>query len=610
MLTTLPRRKRRVVLTVTLGLVFVVAVAAVVWAMMPSKQTYRPGGEVEGLTATLARSLPEDYPRIIFTDASAEAGIVFRHFDGRRTSQLPEDMGSGAAWGDYDNDGWMDLFVVNQAGPLTLTPEEIAASPAHHALYHNNGDGTFTEVSAQAGVDGRGWGMAAAWGDYDGDGWLDLYVSAYGQNTLYRNNGDPGSGPGQAPTFTDHTEAAGLDAPAGFWTGASWGDYNRDGRLDLYVTGYVKYVPMEGQQGSTQYDVDVPPSLNPSSFNPERNLLYRNDGNGRFTEVARKSGVENAQGRSLSAAWADFDDDGWLDLYVANDVSDNVLFRNLGNETFEEISHRALVADYRGAMGIAVGDWDGDADLDMFITHWIAQENALYSNRHADRIPRPAPAPKPLQFMDLADRFGLGQIALDYIGWGTSFFDYDNDGRLDLFVSNGSTFQQQETPHLLIPMQDQLFWNRGAGAGFFDVSAVSGAFFSAEYVGRGAAFADYDNDGDVDVFVVNHDGPGVLLRNDGGNRNRWLKVALEGQQGGGSTLGARVRVVAGEQVQIRQVGAQSSYCSQNSPLAHFGLGEAMTVDTLDVIWPNGDRQTHLGVATNQTLRVVEGREGD
>ena len=600
MLNTLPRRKRRLVLTVTLGLVFVVAVAAAVWALVPSKQTYRPGEAVEGLTATLARALPEDYPRITFTDATREAGIAFRHFEGRRTSQLPEDMGSGAAWGDYDNDGWMDLFVVNQAGPLTLNPEKQAASAAHHALYHNNGDGSFTEVSAEAGVDGRAWGMAAAWGDADNDGFADLFVSAYGQNTFYHNNGDG--------SFADRTRAAGLDAPDGFWAGASWGDYNRDGRLDLYVTGYVKYVPLEGRQGSSQYDVEVPPSLNPSSFNPERNLLYRNNGDGTFSEVARKAGVENAQGRSLSAAWADFDDDGWPDLYVANDVSDNVLFRNLGNETFEEISHRALVADYRGAMGIAVGDWDGDADLDMYITHWIAQENALYSNRHADRAPRPAPTPGPLQFMDLADRFGLGQIALDYIGWGTGFFDYDNDGRLDLFVTNGSTFQQEDAPHLLIPMKDQLFWNRDDEAGFYEVSAVSGAFFETAYVGRGAAFADYDNDGDVDVFVVNHDGPGILLRNDAEALNRWLKVALQGQQSNRSAFGARLRVVAGDRVQIRQIGAQSSYCSQHSPLAHFGLGTASAVDTLAVIWPGGHRQTWLDVPANQTLRLVEGEE--
>ena len=600
MLNTLPRRQRHLVLTVALGGVFVMAMAVVVWFFSSPAQSYRPGEAIEGLTAGLARSLPEDYPRITFTDATDEAGIAFRHFSGRRTSQLPEDMGSGAAWGDYDNDGWLDLYVVNEVGPLTLTAAAVAASPAHNVLYHNNGDGTFSEVSTQAGVDIRGWGMAAAWGDYDNDGWLDLFIAAYGQNLFYHNNGDG--------TFSDQTLAVGLGQVTGFWTGASWGDYNRDGWLDLYVTGYVKYVSIDGQASSAQYDVDVPPSLNPSSFNPERNLLYRNNGDGTFREVAGRSGVANAEGRSLSAAWVDFDEDGWPDLYVANDVSDNVLFRNLGNETFEEISHRALVADYRGAMGIAVGDWDGDTDLDMFITHWVAQENALYANRHADLTQRPTPTPTILQFMDVADRYGVGQIALDYIGWGTSFFDYDNDGRLDLFVVNGSTFQQQEAPHLLVPMNDQLFWNRSAEEGFFDVSAVSGEFFKAEYVGRGAAFADYDNDGDVDVFIVNHDGPGVLLRNDGGNRHRWLKVALEGRQSNRSAIGARLRLMVADTVQVREVGVQPSYCSQNSLVVHFGLGSAPVVDTLEVRWPSGRRDIWLDVAANQTLRLMEGKE--
>ncbi len=594
----LPRRKRLVAVTATFGVLFLAVTALGVWLLSPPAQPYRPGEDLEGLTSDLARSLPEAYPRRTFTDATREAGIAFRHFSGRRTSQLPEDMGSGAAWGDYDNDGRLDLYVVNEVGPLTLTPEDVAASPAHNALYHNSGDDTFTEVSALAGVDYRGWGMAAAWGDYDNDGWLDLFVAAYGHNVLYRNNGDG--------TFTDRTEASGLGQHEGFWAGASWGDYDRDGRLDLYVAGYVQYVPRQGQQPSLQYDVETPAAINPSAFAPERNLLFHNRGDGTFREVARQAGVDNPQGRSLSAAWADFDEDGWPDLYVANDVSDNVLFRNLGDGTFEEISHRALVADYRGAMGIAVGDWNGDADLDLFITHWIAQENALYDNLRADAAK--AGMPPLIQFMDVADRYGVGQIALDFIGWGTSFFDYDNDGRLDLFVVNGSTFQQKEAPHLLVPMKDQLFWNGGPEAGFFDVSAVSGAYFETERVGRGAAFGDYDNDGDVDLFVVNHDGPGVLLRNDGDARNGWLKVTLEGRQSNRSAMGARVRLVAAGRVQVLQVGAQPSYCSQNSLTAHFGLGDAPVVDTLEVIWPGGSRQLWLDVAARQTLRVVEGEE--
>ena len=598
----LPRRKRHLLLTVGLGLVFAGAITLLVWRVTRPEPTYRPGEAIEGLTAELARTLPDDHPRVLLTDVTEEAGIGFRHFSGVRSSQLPEDMGSGAAWGDYDNDGWLDLYVANMVGPLTMSPDEVAASPAHAALYHNDGDGTFSEVSAAAGVGFRGWAMGVGWGDYDNDGWLDLVVTAYGQNALYHNNGDG--------TFTERAEEAGLGGVEGFWAGASWGDYQRDGHLDLHVAGYVSYERLADPGTSSHYDVEEPATINPSSFRPERNLLYRNNGDGTFSEVAGKAGVPGRKGRSLEAVWTDFDQDGWPDLYVANDVSDNVLYRNLGDGSFADISHAARVADYRGAMGVAVGDWDGDSDMDMVVTHWIAQENALYSNRFSEgeEAASTEASSSPLRFRDEADRFGLGQIALDYIGFGTSFFDYDNDGRLDLFVTNGSTFQQRENPLLLVPMQDQLFWNRGPVEGFYDVSSVSGEYFEREYGGRGAAFGDYDNDGDVDVFIVNNGGPGILLRNDGGNRNRWLEVRLEGRQSNRSAIGTRLRLVVGGTVQIREVGSQASYLSQNSLTEHFGLGAAPRADTLEILWPSGSRQVLLDVAADQLLDVVEGEE--
>lgn len=584
--------------TATFSLIFVAAAIAIVLVTTRSEPTYRPGEAVEGLTADLDRSVPGDYPRITFTDVTDRSGITFRHFSGHRTTQLPEDMGSGAAWADYDNDGWLDLFVVNQAGPLTLSADEVRSSSARSALYRNNGDGTFTDVSASAGIDYRSHGMGAAWGDYDNDGWPDLVVSSYGENELFRNNGDG--------TFERRSEQSGIGAYQGFWTGVSWGDFDRDGLLDLYVAGYVKYSDLGKMPPSLQYDVEAPPSLNPSAFAPERNLLYRNNGDGTFTEMAYQAGVANPRGRSLAAAWVDLDDDGWPDLYVANDVSDNALFRNLGNGLFEEVSLAARVADYRGAMGIAVGDWDGDADVDLFITHWIAQENALYNNMRTQRLELDLPRARTLQFMDEADRYGLGQIALDYVGWGTSFFDYDNDGSLDLFVVNGSTLQEDDDPRLLVGMRDQLFWNRNAEEGFYDVSAVSGQYFATESVGRGAAFGDYDNDGDTDVFVVNNGGRAVLLRNDGGNTNRWLKIRLEGRQSNRSAIGAKLRLVAGPTVQIREVGSQSSYLSQNSLIAHFGLGSRAQADTLEIVWPSGLREILTNVAADQTLHLVEG----
>lgn len=576
------------------------------WLWPEEERVYQPGQAVEGLSAELDRSVPENYPHVVFVDVTQQAGIDFRHFAGERTSQLPEDMGSGAAWIDYDRDGWLDLFAVNTSGPLTWNSDQMDQSPAHTALYRNNGDGTFTDVSAEAGVDLRAWGMSAAVGDVDNDGWPDLFVTAYGTNVLYLNNGDG--------TFSEATQAAGLGEHEGFWTGAAFGDYDRDGDLDLYVTGYVQYNEDAGTETVSQYDVETPASINPSSFPPERNLLYRNDGDGTFTEVAESAGVVDPEGRGLMATWADFTGNGWPDLYVANDVSDNRLYQNNGDGTFDDISHPARVADYRGAMGLAVGDWDGDQDLDLFISHWIAQENALYTNLGRPAAPSGnAPVPT-VQFMDEADRYGLGQVALDYVGWGTSFFDYDNDGQLDLFVANGSTLQQADRPERLEPMDDLLFWNRSANAGFFEASAIRGTSvfrttrgepLSEAFVGRGAAFGDYDNDGDLDLFVVNHDGPGKLLRNENDLDRHWLKVRLEGQASNRSAIGARIRLVVGDRVQIREVAAQGSYLSQNTLVQHFGLGQHATVDTLTVDWPSGRRQVETAIAADQKLHLRE-----
>jgi Tfp pilus assembly protein PilF len=598
----LPRRQRLITLAGFGALVFILAVIGAVWALTGrAEERYRAGDEVAGLTAALDRGVPSDAPRVEFTDATEQAGIRFRHFPGRRATRLPEDMGSGAAWGDYDADGWLDLYLVNQAGPLDLTPAEVAASPGHAMLYHNLGDGTFEERSRAAGVDFRGTGMGAAWGDYDSDGHPDLLVTAYDTLVLYRNLGDG--------SFRDVTGPAGLGALKGFWTGVAWADYDRDGDLDAYVTGYVRYDDELGTGSSGQYDIEQPARLNPSTFPPERNLLLRNNGNGTFSEVASQAGVADPAGRGLAAAWADFDEDGWLDIYVANDISDNRLFRNRGNGTFEDVSHRALVADYRGSMGIAVGDWDGDSDFDLFLTHWIAQENALYTNqrrRPPERGGPDSPPDAPIRFMDEADRFGLGQVALDFIGWGTAFFDYDNDARPDLFVVNGSTFQRKDDPTRLVPMRDQLFWNGGGRRGFYDVSFLAGPYFRQTLVGRGLAVADYDNDGDLDAIIVNHGDHAVLLRNDATATNAWVQMWLEGRESNRSAVGARVRIVAGQTGQVQAVGSQPSYLSQHGPVLHFGLGTATTVDTVEVRWPAGGVQVFTDLPVRTRVRLVEG----
>lgn len=571
-------------------------VATVRWRQ--PEQAYQPGEDREGITSELARNLPANYPRVTFTDITRQAGIEFHHFSGKRSSQLPEDMGSGAAWGDYDNDGWVDLVVANEVGPLTITDSERRQSPARARLYHND-HGTFSDVTDKAGIEFRGWGMGVAWGDYDNDGNVDLVLTAYGHNVLYHNNGDG--------TFTDRSLVSRIGVPEGFWTGASWGDYNRDGFLDLYITGYVKYKRPDNAGAQSRYDIENPASINPASFRPERNLLFRNNGNGTFTEVATAAGVADITGRGLSAAWADLDGDGWPDLYVANDQSDNAFFRNLGSGKFADLSHSARVADYRSAMGIAVGDWDNDGAQDLFLTHWLAQENALYTNELSDSKKRLRGGDvSKLTFMDEADHFGLGQISLDFVGWATSFIDYDNDGKVDLFVVNGSTLQSKSDSTQLVPEHNLLFWNQGRRAGFFDVSPVAGATFGKEFVGRGAAFADYDNDGDEDVFIVNHGGPGILLRNDGGNRNHWLQVEVRGTKSNRQGIGATVRVVVGDTTQTRQVGAQSSYLSQNSLIETFGLGAATRADTVEVRWPSGARDVRAGVSPNQRLLIVEG----
>jgi hypothetical protein len=592
-----PRRKKGIFVTIAVSAVFVVATGVVLICRGMQSEVYVPGEAIEGVTSTLDRRLPPEVPNVRIVDASESAGIDFRHFPATRTSQLPEDMGSGVSWGDFDGDGWDDLYLANLSGSLAQIGTQREGAPGRNALLRNTQDGRFEDVSHEAGVDLDCLCLGSVWGDYDNDGDLDLFVTAYGKNRLFSNRGDG--------TFEEATVSAGVEGRDGFWAGASWADYDRDGWLDLYVTGYVRFV--RGRRGETtmQYDVESPASINPSSFEPERNLLYRNNSDGTFAEVGEKAGVDNPTGRSLSAAWADFDSDGWVDLYVANDVSDNVFFRNRGDGTFEDISLQALVADYRGAMGLAVADWDGDLDLDLFVTHWIAQENALYSNLSGDRGSRPGQGMGLLRFIDVADRFGLGQIALDVVGWGTFFFDYDNDGRADLFVANGSTLQRRDDPSQMIPMENLLFWNGGPEQGFYEVSGIAGSVFDSARVSRGAAFSDYDRDGDLDVAVSVHGGRLLFLNNQGHPSNHWLGVRLSGKSSNRHGLGSRILVFAGTLELVQEVGSQPSYLSQNTNVAHFGLGSQQRIDTLEVRWPSGRVTRLTDVDVDQVVTVHE-----
>ncbi len=542
-----------------------------------------------------------DHAHVVFTDITNKAGINFTHFFGERTNQMPEDMGSGAAWIDYDQDGYDDLFVVNEAGPLTMTATEVKKSPAHCELYHNNGNGTFTNVTKNAGINFQGMGMGVAAADMDNDGYPDIFMTAFGKNVFYHNNGNG--------TFTDQTKQAGLGGKLGFWTGASWADYDRDGYLDLYVCGYVNYSRLNMLPAmNSRENIEEPPDINPLAFPPERNLLYHNNKNGTFTEVAIQAGVADLTGKSLSASWNDFNNDGWPDLYVANDVGDNALYLNMGNGTFNDASHPAHVADGHSSMGLAIGDWNNDGLMDLFITHWLAEPNGFYVNKSnmSNTMSRMSNSTQSLRFEDEADKYGLAKVSINDVAWGTSFFDYDNDTRLDLLAINGSTNQQPDHPKYLVPMKNHLFWNEGSDKGFAEVTAESGEALSYKNVGRGAAFGDYDNDGDMDVFVVNNGGRAVLLRNDGGNKNNWLELKLVGTKSNRSAIGTKIKIVSRNVSQIREVNNQSSYLSQNSLTQHFGLAKFTKVDTLNIQWPSGLNQQFLNIPVNVRIEITEG----
>jgi hypothetical protein len=557
-------------------------------------------GSITGLTSTLSRHVTPDMVRFKFQDLSRAAGITFHHFPSPRQSLLPEDMGSGLAWGDYDNDGDSDLFLVNFYGtilepipdnhPQEGSPTQGPSAQGRCALYRNDGDGRFTNVSQQAGVDHACYGLAAAWGDYDNDGDLDLYVTSYGANALFHNNGDG--------TFVDVTPTAGVGDPR-FSAGCAWTDYDQDGHIDLYVCNYVKFDFHEEDRDrlSRQFGSEIPYTINPSTYPPEANSLYRNNGDGTFVDVANATGVANQSGRSLGAAWFDFDGDGWIDLYVANDVSSNGVFRNLGDGTFADIGARSLAADYRGAMGLAIGDVDRDRDLDLFVTHWLAQENAYFQNMISLGWTEEDGSPK-LFFMDSADQHGLGQISLHLVGWATGFVDLDNDSNLDLWVVNGNTMEMPTDNSRLVPQRMHIF-RQLATEGFFEMGTLVCPRLDQPFVGRGGAHADYDNDGKMDLAVMVHGDQPILLHNESVGVGHWIVVRLRQIAANTRALGARVTVRTGDVVQTAQVGADCSYLSQSDTDLHFGIGQADAVDELTIYWPDGIQETHRNVLPNQ-----------
>ncbi|MEK7730831.1 MAG: VCBS repeat-containing protein, partial [Planctomycetota bacterium] len=515
---------------VSVGGVAVLTVAVAALARKEYHAVPSVGIGVEGVTSVLTKAVGRDEVPIRFENVSARMGISFLHFPAERASLLPEDMGSGVACGDYDADGFTDLFFVNISGSV-LPGAVMDREQGKSRLYRNVNGELFEDVTDAAGVGFVGYGMGAAWGDYDNDGDLDLYVTSFGDNALYQNQGDG--------TFRDVTAQSGVQ-DSRFSSGCSWADYDRDGDLDLYVCNYVDFVFRESDRGLKVRSsaMDEPYTLNPSSYPAQPNSLFRNKGDGTFEEVAAAAGVANPTGKGLSASWVDMDNDGWVDLYVANDVSENGVFRNRGDGTFEDVGPSSLAADYRSAMGVAVADFDDDLDQDLVITHWIAQENALYQNMVTEDRAGGSTAGR-LWFMDVADAFGLGQISLDMVGWATGFADFDNDGRRDLWMVNGNTLECVADHHALQPQQAFIFWNRGL-RGYVEIAAKACPRLAKPFVGRGGAQVDFDRDGKVDLVWPTHGGEVIILKNISEPSGHWLRVDLRQRAGNRFALGARV----------------------------------------------------------------------
>ncbi len=526
-----------------------------------------------------------------FTDIAEQAGlrepVIYGDVD--RKTYIVEVVGCGVAFFDYDNDGWMDLLVL---GGTRLSG---APPGATNRLYKNNRDGTFTDVTAKAGLVRTGWSSAVTIGDYNNDGWEDIFITSYGHNVLYRNNGDG--------TFTDVTRQAGLTSPSiRYGSGCTWVDYNRDGHLDLFVANYlnttIEKLPKPGENPGCNWK-GVSVNCGPRGLPTGSVQLFRNNGDGTFTEVSRESGVAQATGGyPMTAVAADLDNDGWPDIFVACDSKPSFLFRNNHDGTFREegLERGAALSEdglEQAGMGVGVGDYNLDGNLDLFKTHFADDTNGLYRNDGKG------------QFDDFTNRAGLG-VETRYVGWGAGMIDLDNDGLPDLFVVTGSVYPEIERRLPSYPFKTPRLIFRNLGDGRFEeLIEEAGAGIVAAHSSRGCAFGDFDNDGDVDVLVMNINEPPSLLRNDLSGDNHWLKVRLVGVKSNRSAIGSRVIVRYGGRQQAQEVMAQSSFYSVNDPRLHFGLGAESSAD-VTIKWISGEQQNIPNVKANQTLTVREG----
>ena len=527
---------------------------------------------------------------IQFVDVTQEAGIRWKHTDGRSGQKyFMETLGSGAAFFDYDADGDPDLYFVNGA-PL---PGYVVQEAPTNCLYRNNGDGTFTDVTEKAGVGDTGYGHGCAVGDYNNDGQLDLYVTNYGTNRLYRNNGDG--------TFTDVAEVAGVTEPR--WSSScAFADYDRDGNLDLYVVNYIVFDIDENPWCGLK-EKGIRAYCEPDNFPAQSDTLFRNNGDGTFTDVTESAGIYNTAGKGLGVVWGDYNNDGVPDIYVANDSTENFFYHNNGDGTFEEVGFMVGVAlSENGAaengMGTAFGDWNNDGWLDLTVTNYAQQTNTLYHN-DADGF-----------FTDATATTKTAQLTYPYLGWATAFIDYDNDGYQDLFVANGHLHEnlaelgQQGT----YGQRNLLFRNNHNGT-FTEVSETLGPGMKLEDVSRGATFADYDSDGDIDIVVTNSNTAPRLLRNDGGNQKNYLQIRLIATQGTTDAIGARVKITTGDLTQTREVRSGDGYLSQRDLTLHFGVADYVQIDRVEIQWQSGAKQVIKSVPANQVLSL-EGSENE
>lgn len=537
--------------------------------------------------ASEERSLPAHKQPAFEMVPASRSGINWTHVAGlSKEMYLPETVGPGCAFLDYDNDGWMDIYLVN-SGPCDFFQPK---TPLRNALYRNNRDGTFTDVTAKAGVPGDAYGMGVAVGDYDGDGFPDLYVTQYPHNILYHNNGDG--------TFTDVTAKAGVAAP-GWGTSAVWFDYDIDGRLDLFVCNFADFNQSKNVAcGGPDHRYYCKPNV----YKPLPSRLFHNNGDGTFTDVSKSSGIANVLGKAWGVVAADVNNDGLIDLFVANDTTPNSLFMNRGNGKFEDVGVLSGVAYSqfgiaRSGMGVDAADVEQNGWMDLFVANVDHEGYSLYHNN------------KDETFDDIAPRTGIAAATLMMSGWGLKFFDYNNDGNLELLLANGHPDTTIEHHMEGVQYDEPMLLFESNGTAWKNVSAQSGDVFSRRFAGRGLALGDFDNDGSLDVLIGVNDGPPVVLRNRAGQQNHWVGLRLVGRKANRDAIGAKVIYQAGKlHRQVTKVGA-GSYLSSHDPRLVLGLGQETRIDWLEVHWPKPsrvvDRFTELQIDSYTTL--VEGQ---